>query len=297
MKTQPLRFGVHLSGAGDPAVEASLAEELGFDIVAIDRDVLNGGPPGLEMWTTLTWVAGRTSTINVIPNVLALPNRHPALVAKMAETLDRLSAGRLILALGAGAPMTDSSLRALGLDPWSRSERVDATAEAIDVIRGLWTGAEFSYAGKYFAIDRASMEPKPEHPIPIWLGAYKPRMLELTGRSADGWIPSLFLLDPDAAYRARERVRAAALRAGRDPDGLTCAYNIGVLIDDHAAPQPGRLTGSAEHVADKLADFVAHGFTCFVFWLSEETGEQMERLAHRVIPSLRARVGSPVSSP
>jgi alkanesulfonate monooxygenase SsuD/methylene tetrahydromethanopterin reductase-like flavin-dependent oxidoreductase (luciferase family) len=57
MKTQRLQFGVHLSGAGDPAVEAWLAEELGFDIVAIDRDVLNDGPPGLEMWTTLTWVA------------------------------------------------------------------------------------------------------------------------------------------------------------------------------------------------------------------------------------------------
>jgi alkanesulfonate monooxygenase SsuD/methylene tetrahydromethanopterin reductase-like flavin-dependent oxidoreductase (luciferase family) len=215
----------------------------------------------------------------------------------MAETLDWLSAGRLILALGAGAPMNDAGVRAHGLDPWSRAERVDATAEANDVIRGLWTAAEFSYAGKYFAIDRASLQPKPEHPIPIWLGAYKLRMLELTGRSADGWIPSLFLLDPQAASRARERVRAAALRAGRDPDVPTCAYNIGVLIDDHAAPQPGRLTGSAEQVADKLADFVAPGFTCFLFWLSDDASEQMERLAHQVIPSLRARIEAQASSP
>jgi len=297
MKTQRLQFGVHLSGGADPLAEARLAEALGFDMVAVDRDVLSGSPPGLEMWTTLTWVAAQTSTIRVMPNVLALPNRHPALVAKMAETLDRLSAGRLVLALGAGAPMNDAAVRALGLDPWSPAERVDATAEAIDVMRGLWTEAAFSYSGKYFATDQASMQPKPEHPIPVWLGAYKPRMLELTGRSADGWIPSSFLLEPEAAYRARDRVRAAALRAGRDADTLTCAYNIGVLIDDHAAPQPGRLAGSAEHVADRLAEFVAHGFTCFLFWLSEDAREQMERLAGQVIPALRARIESPVSSP
>lgn len=67
------------------------------------------------MWTTLTWVAARTSRIRVIPHVVALPNRHPAVVAKMAQTLDRLSAGRLILALGAGGPMNDAGIHALGL--------------------------------------------------------------------------------------------------------------------------------------------------------------------------------------
>ena len=297
MKSQGLQFGVHLSGAGDPAVEATLAEALGFDMVAIDRDVLNGPPPGPEVWTTLTWVAARTSTIRVIPNILAMPNRHPALIAKMAETLDRLSGGRLILALGAGAPMNDAGVRALGLNPFSPAERVDATAEAIDVIRGLWTEASFSYWGKYFATGQASMQPRPQHSIPIWLGAYKPRMLELTGQRADGWIPSLFLLEPEAAYRALDRVRAAALRAGRDPDALTFAYNLGVLVDEHAAAQPGRLTGSAEQVAENLAEFVAHGFTSFLFWLSDDAPDQMERLAHQVIPSLRARIEQRVSSP
>jgi alkanesulfonate monooxygenase SsuD/methylene tetrahydromethanopterin reductase-like flavin-dependent oxidoreductase (luciferase family) len=286
MASQRLQFGVHLSDAGDPAADARLAEAFGFDIVAIDRDVLSGPPPGLEMWTTLTWVAAQTSTIAVIPNVLALPNRHPSLVAKMAETLNRRSGGRLILALGAGAPINDARLHAVGLDRWSAAERVDATAEAIDVIRGLWTDATFSYSGKYFAIDGASLAPKPEYPLPVWLGAYKPRMLELTGQRANGWLPSLFLLEPEAAYRARELVRAAALRAGRDPDAMTCAYNVGVLIDDHAGPQPGRLAGTAEQVAEKLAEFVAHGFTCFLFWLSEEAPDQMERLAHEVIPAL-----------
>src|SRR5262249_23162706 len=160
---QRLQFGVHLSGAGDPATEASLAEALGFDMVAIDRDVLNGPPPGLEMWTTLTWIAARTSTITVIPNVLAMLNRHPALTAKMAETLDRLSSGRLILALGARAPMNDAGVRAVGLNPFSPAERVDAKAEAIEIIRGPWTEASFPYSGNYFAMDQASIQPKPQH--------------------------------------------------------------------------------------------------------------------------------------
>jgi alkanesulfonate monooxygenase SsuD/methylene tetrahydromethanopterin reductase-like flavin-dependent oxidoreductase (luciferase family) len=285
-----VKFGVHLRGSGDPAAEAVLAERLGFDIVVIDRDVLKGPPPGSEMWTTLTWVAARTSTITVVPNVLALPNRNPALLAKMAETLDRLSAGRFVLALGAGAPINDPGVHALGLPEWSPAERVEATAEAIDVIRGLWSECEFSYSGKYFALDHANLQPRPERRIPIWLGAYKPRMLELTGRSADGWIPSLFLLEPDAAYQARERVRTAAMRAGRDPDALTSAYNVGVLIDAHAPPRSGQVVGGAEQVAETLAEFVAHGFTTLLFWLTGDAQEQLEHSARDVIPRIRELV-------
>jgi alkanesulfonate monooxygenase SsuD/methylene tetrahydromethanopterin reductase-like flavin-dependent oxidoreductase (luciferase family) len=285
-----VKFGVHLSGSGDPSAEAAMAESLGFDIVAIDRDVLDGPPPCLEMWTTLTWVAARTSTITVVPNVLALPNRHPALLAKMAGTLDRLAAGRFVLALGAGAPINDAGVHALGLPEWSPAERVEATAEAIDVIRGLWSENEFSYSGNYFTLDHASLQPRPERHIPIWLGAYKPRMLELAGRSADGWIPSLFLLEPDAAYRAREQVRAAAMQAGRDPDTLTNAYNLGVLIDAHAPPRPGQLVGSAEQVAETLAEFVTHGFTTFLFWLSGDPAAQMERIAGDAIRWVRELV-------
>jgi alkanesulfonate monooxygenase SsuD/methylene tetrahydromethanopterin reductase-like flavin-dependent oxidoreductase (luciferase family) len=282
-----VKFGVHLRGSGDLAAEAVLAERLGFDIVVVDRDVLNGPPPVLEMWTTLTWVAARTSTITVVPNVLALPNRHPSLLAKMAQTLDRLATGRFVLALGAGAPINDAGVHALGLPEWTLAERVEATAEAMDVIHGLWGDHEFSYSGKYFALDHANLQPKPERRIPIWLGAYKPRMLDLTGRSADGWLPSLFLLEPDDAYRARERVCTAAMRAGRDPDALTSAYNVGVLIDAHAPPRPGQVVGSAERVAVTLAEFVAHGFTTLLFWLSGDAQEQLERIARDVIPRVR----------
>ncbi|MBV9546868.1 MAG: LLM class flavin-dependent oxidoreductase [Chloroflexi bacterium] len=98
--------------------------------------------------------------------------------------------------------------------------------------------AEFSYWGKYFAAERASIQPRPQEPIPIWLGAYKPRMLDLTGRCADGWIPSLFLLE-----RSRRIARS-----------MTFVYNLAVLVHDHGAPQPGRLAIRGDQQAEKLVE-------------------------------------------
>ncbi len=288
-------FGLHLWGA-DPSGAARWAEELGFDAVAVDRDVL-AGPPGPEVWTALTWVAARTARVRVVPNVLVLANRHPALVAKMAETVDRLSGGRLILALGAGAASNDGVAGALGLHlgGLAPAERVAATEEAIDVLRGLWSGQAFTYAGTWFRIGGAEVRPAPVRPIPLWLGAYGPRMLDLAGRKADGWVPSLWALDPDSAYRGLERVRAAASRAGRNPGALTYAYNLGILVEERANPGPGQVAGPPELVAKRLAAFARHGFTHLSLWPGGDTDEQLARqielLADQVIPAVHALVG------
>src|SRR5207248_1119366 len=101
---KPPTFGINIhtwaQPGSDPVAEALHAEQLGFDAVTVHRDVLHGSEPSFEMWTLLTWLAARTSRIGVVSNVLALPNRHPATLAKMAETFDRLSGGRLVLNLG-----------------------------------------------------------------------------------------------------------------------------------------------------------------------------------------------------
>jgi len=86
----------------DQATEALDAEQLGYDVVTLHRDSLHGDGPSFENWTLLSWLAAQTSRISVAPLVLALPHRHPAVLARMAETLDRLSGGRLILVLGGG---------------------------------------------------------------------------------------------------------------------------------------------------------------------------------------------------
>ena len=158
----PAQFetGITLSSTpgADPVSEARHAEALGFDVVTVHRDVLNGPPPSFETWTLLGWVAAHTTRVRVAPNVLVLPNRHPSVVAKMAETLDRLSRGRLILALGSGAAMNDGAVRALGLQHRSARQKLAAIEEAVDVIRGLWEVPGFSYAGDHFGTEAALVE-------------------------------------------------------------------------------------------------------------------------------------------
>jgi Luciferase-like monooxygenase len=92
----------------------------------------------------LSWIAAATSRIRVATRVLALPNRAPAMVAKMAETFDRLSGGRLILGLGGG--YIDDEFRAFGLGTFSPRDKVDGMQEAIRIVRGLWSERSFSFA-------------------------------------------------------------------------------------------------------------------------------------------------------
>jgi alkanesulfonate monooxygenase SsuD/methylene tetrahydromethanopterin reductase-like flavin-dependent oxidoreductase (luciferase family) len=284
-------FGTNLHTGMRPDVdlvaEALHAERLGFDVVTIHRDVLHGPDPSFEIWTLLTWLAARTSSIRVAPVVLALPHRHPAVLAKMAETLDRLSNGRLILVLGAGGPMNEPAYGAFGLAQRSPREKVEAIEEAIDIMRGLWSTSGFSYAGQHFRTEGATIEPKPGHPIPLWLGVFGDQMIDLVGRKADGWIPTYQLLKPEQAYRKLEHIRRIAETTGRNPDDITYAYNVPVLVAEGAVTTQGQIAGSAAEVARQLADLVRHGFTLLNVWPGGEATRQRERLAREVLPIVR----------
>src|SRR5262249_24737525 len=150
--------------------------------------------------------------------------------------------------------------RAYGVPARSVRESVDALVETIEVLRGLWTQPQLTYEGRYFATSGAELRPQPERTIPIWLGSYGPRMLDLTGRFAHGWLPSMFLLPPEAAFASMRRIRAAAEAAGRDPDALTYGYNVGVAVEEGAASRRDRIAGSPAEVADQLAELVRGGF-------------------------------------
>jgi alkanesulfonate monooxygenase SsuD/methylene tetrahydromethanopterin reductase-like flavin-dependent oxidoreductase (luciferase family) len=284
---QTLRFGIALStsahSGADPVASARNAEALGFDILTVS-DHLVGTHATFETWTLLTWVATATERISLAPLVLGLPYRSPAVTAKMAESLDRLSERRLILGLGGGG--NDAEFRALGLDVRRPPHKVEALGEAIEVIRGLWSEPEFSYAGKHFAVHQAPIEPKPGHRIPIWLGTYGPRSVAQTGKLADGWNPSLPYLPPEQAAEKREILLRAAREAGRDPDDITCAYNVTVFVREDAVSNPGIVAGPPEPVARRLAEFVRLGFTTICFW-ARGGHEAHERLASEVIPLVR----------
>jgi probable F420-dependent oxidoreductase len=279
-----MRFGtsIPLQTDADPAEEARTAEGLGFDFVSV-TDHLPGKDPTFETWTALTWAAASTHRVKLLTNVLGLPYRHPSVLAKMAESLNRLSGGRLILGLGGGG--NNEEFRALGLPVRTPREKVDSLSEALDIIKGIWTESPMSYDGGYYELHDALVTPKPGSPIPIWLGSYGPRSLRVLGRKADGWIPSYVFMPPDEAAKRIEIIRRVAKDAGRDPDGLTYAYNVGVKIGEGAASSRA-IAGSSEQVAEKINGFFEIGFTVINFWVGQDRREQLERIAKEVIPLL-----------
>jgi alkanesulfonate monooxygenase SsuD/methylene tetrahydromethanopterin reductase-like flavin-dependent oxidoreductase (luciferase family) len=286
-------FGLNLSTSAapgaDPVRDARTAERLGFDFLSAS-DHPCGTAPTYETWTMLAWAAAATTRIRVATRVLGVPYRPPAVVAKMAETLDRLSGGRLILGLGGG--YSDEEFRAFGLAVPSPRDKVDGLAEAIAITRGLWSQPRFTYRGRVYGTFAADLEPKPDHRIPIWLGTYGRRALALTGRLADGWIPSLGFAPPDQVRMLRDRVLAAAAAAGRDPDELTYAYNVEVRVDERPGDTPSVVTGPADAVTEQLVGFVGLGFTALnLLPVGPDTAEQVERLAREVVPAVRAALG------
>jgi alkanesulfonate monooxygenase SsuD/methylene tetrahydromethanopterin reductase-like flavin-dependent oxidoreductase (luciferase family) len=292
-----LLFGVDLSTSAapgaDPVRDARQAERLGLDFVSAS-DHPSGTHPTYETWTMLTWVAAATSRIQVATRVLGVPYRPPAVVAKMAETLDRLSNGRLILGLGGG--YSDDEFRAFGLRVPSPRDKVDGLQEAITIARGLWSERRFTHKGRLYRTDAADLEPKPDRRIPIWLGTFGNRALAVTGRLADGWIPSLGFAPPEQVVIMRERVLAAAREAGRQPDEITCAYNVPFRVggrgDEGDDVATSVVSGPPGAVAERLAGFVALGFTAMnLMPVGPGRDEQIERLAREVIPEVRAAVG------
>jgi alkanesulfonate monooxygenase SsuD/methylene tetrahydromethanopterin reductase-like flavin-dependent oxidoreductase (luciferase family) len=282
----PLRFGVSLRTTPDinPAAEARHAEALGFDLVTM-MDHLPGSRPTFETWTEMTWVAAATERILVGSNVLGMPYRHPAVTAKMAETLQRLSGGRVVLGIGGGG--SNAEFAAFGLPVRRPKEKVDAFEEGVEIIRRLWAGGPVTIRGEHYSVQDAEISPTPEPPIPLWFGVYGPRSLRLAGRLADGWLPSYRFAPPDRWGMGRDRIRRAAEEAGRDPDALDFAYNIGVRVDERAEQRPGMIAGPPDKVTEELAAILALGVTFPVIWTAGEGVEQRERLAAEVLPKIR----------
>jgi alkanesulfonate monooxygenase SsuD/methylene tetrahydromethanopterin reductase-like flavin-dependent oxidoreductase (luciferase family) len=229
---RPVQFGVFLTPAASqpehPLALAALADELGFDLIGIQDHPYQRR--FFDAWTLITAIAMRTKSIRVFPDVLNVPLRPPAIVAKAAASLDLLSGGRLELGLGAGGSF--EWIKAIGGPMRTRGESVEALEEAIQVIRLMWSGDGHAvrFDGKYYQLAGVHTGPAPAHPIGIWLGAYKPRMLSLVGRAADGWVPSLGYLQPADLLEGNQRIDEAAARASRDPRSIRRILNAGADV-------------------------------------------------------------------
>jgi alkanesulfonate monooxygenase SsuD/methylene tetrahydromethanopterin reductase-like flavin-dependent oxidoreductase (luciferase family) len=284
--TYPLLIGIDVSTSAapgaDPVAAAVTAERLGFDFVsASDHPV--GTHPTYDTPSLLTWIAARTSRIAVASRVLGVPFRRPAMIAKSAESLHRLSGGRLILGLGAG--YSDKEIAALGGPVPTPGEKITGLADAIEIIRGAWGGPAFTHRGRVHDVEGLELEPKPATPIPIWLGTFGPRALAVTGRLADGWIPSLGHAPPARIPELREQIAAAAAAAGREPDAVRSIYNVPVRLDPAARPSAEEVAGSAADVVEQLAGFRRLGFSAFNLMPSDPG--QVPALAGEVLPAVR----------
>jgi len=269
----------------DPIELAAEAERLGYDFVSA-ADHPAAGDPSYETATMLTWIAARTSRIKVASRVLAVPLRRPAMVAKLATSLDVLSDGRFILGLGAG--YSDEEITAVGGPTLSPGAKIDGLEEALQVIRGAWTQSGFSKDGHHYTVRNLTMEPRPPHAVPIWLGSFGPRALAVTGRLADGWIPSLGYMPVEQIPAMRSRIDAAAQSAGRRPEQIRSILNLSLRIDNDAHPQPDAIAGSATQVVSQLQKLRDMGFTGFNFMLSgPDRKTALLQAADEVLPELR----------
>lgn len=141
--------------------------------------------PVLEQWTTLAAVAGATTRIGVGTFVTNVMNRHPAVVARMAGTLQAASAGRLTVGIGIGGNAAEH--RAYGIDFPEVPERADRLEEAIQVIRALWSGGPVTRPSPYYPLDQAYAMPVPVPAPRLLIGAASPRGLRIAAAHADGW--------------------------------------------------------------------------------------------------------------
>ncbi|MEH0580102.1 LLM class flavin-dependent oxidoreductase [Streptomyces sp. B21-108] len=143
-------------------------DELGYDLFTM-TDHLHTEQPTPEPRTLLSWLAGKTERIEFAPTVLGLPYREPPVLAKMAGTLDQVSGGRLVLGLGADG--FDQEFAAFSLTVRSNARKVAAQREAIEIMRGLWSGEPTWYGGQDFTVTEARISLPPAHPRSGWVPA------------------------------------------------------------------------------------------------------------------------------
>jgi alkanesulfonate monooxygenase SsuD/methylene tetrahydromethanopterin reductase-like flavin-dependent oxidoreductase (luciferase family) len=283
---RPLSFGYFLiPDAADPLLAtAQEAERRGLDYLGIQDHPYQRR--FVDTWVLMSMIAARTSRIGIFPDVANLPLRPPAALAKAAASLDVLSGGRFELGLGAGGFW--DAIVAYGGPRRTPGESLEALAEAIEVIRKVWSGERnLRFTGRHYHLAGAHSGPVPAHDMGVWLGVYGPRALRLTARAADGWVPSL--RDPRAFAEMTARLDDAAAEAGRDPGEIRRVLNVNGLIT--GGPSEGLLRGPVGQWTDELTDLAtAYGVDTFVLWA--DGPDQLARFAEEVAPAVRAQVAA-----
>lgn len=334
-----LRAAEHVRGSENPFASqlryAQEAERVGYDGVFFGDRMLASvsdsvgdiyTATGSDVIVTLSAIAAVTERISLGPLVLVAPFRHPVLLAKMIGSLDLLSAGRLILPLGAG--WNEKEFAAVGI---TRSSATARLTEGIEILRLLLQGKPVTYEGRYYQLDDvqvAPVGPRLQAP-PIWLGSYmamgKPgwddekrarweRLATRIGTTADGWAPLLYSqylkkkVLPETLGQTWDAVRAAAGSRGRDIS-FVFSHHVFVLERDSDRPHLERalgrffngdieqgastyLIGTADQIVEQVRALLGPvgGAEWVILSLLDTSPEQFERVTQKVVPQLRAAV-------
>jgi len=239
-----LRFGLKLSqNATIDELRAlwQLADEAGFESCWVMDHFATLGPrddgPIFETWTMLAAMAQMTTHTRIGCAVVGNTYRHPAVLAKMAVTVDHLSHGRLEFGLGAGWAENEHEM--LGLEFGSKNDRADRLEESVQVIRALWTQPRTTFEGQHYRLHEAVAEPKPvQQPYPpIWIGGSGPkRTLRITAQYADVWNAAGG--SPEAVAASSAILDQHCADVGRDPAQIRRSVQVGVGEEDLSQIRP-----------------------------------------------------------
>lgn len=276
-----IEFGVFITPTNQrpqqPVQLAQLAEQVGFDLATFQDHPYQ--PSFHDTWTLMSYVAAVTERIRLSPNVANVPLRQPAVLARSAASLDLLTGGRVELGLGSGGFW--DAIEAMGGTKLTPGQGVDALGEAIAIIREIWNTGErggVRVDGQHHRASGAKRGPRPAHPIPLHIGAYKPRMLRLTGRLGDGWLPSLGYMQPGDLAKGNATIDEAAARADREPGEIRRLLNVGADFADPA--ELGRLVELA--LEDGIGTFI----------VSTDEPTVMQRFMAEVAPAVREQIAA-----
>jgi F420-dependent oxidoreductase-like protein len=277
----PVRFGLKLSGQATTVDTLRavwrIADEAGFDhLWDFDHfaSIGQGGPdrPIYEGWALLAAMAEATRRVRIGCMVTGNTYRHPAVLAKLAVTVDHLSGGRLEFGIGAAWAEIEHSM--LGLD--GLDHRVGRASESLRVIKSLWTQDRTNFDGRYYRLENAIANPKPiqsPHP-PIWIGAGGEQTIRLVARHADVWNPSGATRGNGLSVAAA-RLDEACAAIGRDPSEIRRSSQF---------RWDGESVAKLEQTVGRLVEM---GFTEHIVYTDGPTARQTAERVAEALPALR----------
>jgi len=295
-------FGQWKYGLPDPESlcrYAEAAEAVGLDSLWLSDHIVTRNPT-LDITCLFAMIAARTKRLKMGPSVLTLPARHPVQVAKTYATLDYISGGRMIMAVGSGSDVRD--LEACGIPPQERGKRLD---EGIEILRKLWTESHVTHHGQFYHFEDVTIEPKPRKgSLDIWIGGKSDAILKRVVRLGDGWFPAL--TSPEEFKRDMDKLMAFGEEYGRSVN----PREAGVLLLTHVSQDRDAawqtvapflrglpmspeevaarcVVGTPEECVEKLQRFVEAGCVKFVLRPScplNEIMSQIELYGKEILP-------------